>query len=149
LLIFEGNVRFALEYSKDVYVKRLDYSKVSQFGFNERLFKCAEFKSANVLGGSQMQIMEVLYTSDKIVCYLVYSDANRSLGSPPEYAIYKVADLDYTSLNSAKFALNLDKGIRKGFAECPDVVAATEVDGGFKRTPSQMIRLAKLLEACW
>jgi hypothetical protein len=149
LLAFEANVRFAIELNKDVNVKQLNYSKISQFSFNDRLFKCAEFKSANELGGSRMQIMEVIYTSPKVVCYLIYADKNRSLTNPPEYAMYKVADLDYTSLNSAKFALNLDKGIRKGFAECPDVVAATEVDGGFKRTPTQMIRLAKMLEACW
>ncbi len=146
-----GTVRFAVETEKDVQVEWPDYKKVSQFTFDNRNFRLMPFKSANALQiGSKAdpEIFEVLHESNKVELFLAYTEEKRGVGQQPEFVINKVKDRDMVSLNSTKFALNLDKGIRKEFSDCPNIVAATEIDGGFKRTPDQMLRLAKLYEEC-
>lgn len=52
-----------------------------------------------------------------------------------------------TSLNSIKFALNLNKGIGKVYGDCPGVKEVLDKDG-FKRSPESITNLAKLIEGC-
>ncbi len=151
-IAFDKNVRFAVETEKDLFVSRPDWKKATEFTFDNRRFKCLPFKSANEMSiGSKAstQVMEVLYESPTVMAFLAYTGEQRGLNNPPEYVIYKVSEMDMISLNGMKYALNLNKGIRKAFDACPDVVAASEKDGGFARNKEGIIRLAEMLDACW
>lgn len=151
-LAFDKNIRFVVESERDVYAQRLDWKKTTEFTFDNRRFKCLPFKSANEMSmGSKAstQVMEVLYESPTVMAFLAYTGEQRALNNPPEYVIYKVSDMEMISLNGMKYALNLNKGIRKGFDTCTDVVAASEKDGGFERNKAGIIRLAEMLDSCW
>lgn len=150
--VFEdkANTRFSVETAENAYVSVPRYDKVSRFTMGDRQFRMVAFKSANTasLGGkADMQIMEVLYESPKIVAYLAYTGDARGLNNPAEYVILNVAENDMTSLNSMKFALNLNKGIGKVYGDCPAVREVLDKDG-FKRAPESIANLAKLIETC-
>jgi hypothetical protein len=151
-IAFDKNVRFAKDMEKNVYVFRTDWKKFTEFSFDGRRFKCLPFQSANemsVRSKASTQIMEVLYESPTVMAFLAYTGEQRGLNNPPEFVIYKVSEMDMISLSGMKFALNLNKGIRKAFDTCPDVLAASEKDGGFGRNKEGIIRLAEMLDACW
>ncbi|MBC7775991.1 MAG: hypothetical protein H7246_11200 [Phycisphaerae bacterium] len=151
-IAFDKNVRFAKDMEKNVYVFRPDWKKITEFSFDGRRFKCLPFQSASEMSfGSKTttQVMEVLYESPTVMAFLAYTGEQRGLNNPPEYVIYKVSEMDMISLSGMKFALNLNKGIRKAFDACPDVVAASEKDGGFERNKAGITRLAEMLDSCW
>ncbi|MFM9952283.1 MAG: hypothetical protein ACKV1O_30415 [Saprospiraceae bacterium] len=151
-IAFDKNVRFAKDMEKNVYVFRPDWKKFTEFTFDGRRFKCLPFQSANemsIRSKASTQIMEVLYESPTVMAFLAYTGEQRGLNNPPEFVIYKVSEMDMISLSGMKFALNLNKGIRKAFDACPDVVAASEKDGGFGRNKEGIIRLAEMLDSCW
>ncbi len=131
----------------------MDWKNTSEFTFDNRKFKCLPFKSANEMSiGSKAstQIMEVLYESPTVMAFLAYTGEQRGLNNPPEFVIYKVSDMEMISLSGMKFAMNINNGIRKTFgADCPEVAASCEKDGGFKRNKEGIARLAEMLDACW
>ena len=146
----KSNTRFSVETAQNAYVSVPDFRKISRFTIGDRLFRMVPFKSANTanLGGkASPQIMEVLYESPKIAAYLAYTGDNRGLNNPAEYVIHNIGDNTLTSLNSLKFAINLNKGIRKEYGDCKAVEEVLDKDG-FKRNPEGIVQLAKLLEGC-
>lgn len=143
-----GNVRYAIDKGETYDVGRIDKGKIAAFGFDGRTFKVLQFKSANALSlGSSRVIMEVLYESSKYNAYLAFSGDNDGLNNPPEYALQKVSDQEFISLNGMKFAMNLNKGIKKAFDFCSAAVEVADTEG-FKRTNQDVVRLAKMLEGC-
>ena len=146
----KSNTRFSVETAQNAYVSVPDYKKVSRFTIGDKLYRVLPFKSANTasLGSkADVQIMEVLYESPKIAAYLAYTGDSRGLNNPAEYVIHKIAENDMTSLSSFKFALNINKGIRKEYGDCKAVEEVLDKDG-FKRNPDGITQLAKLLDGC-
>lgn len=146
----KSNTRFSVESAENAYVSVPNFGKVSRFTMGDRQYRMMSFKSANAgIGGkAEMHIMEVLYESQKIAAYLAYTGERRSLINPAEYVLHNIADNEMTSLNSIKFALNLNKGIGKVYGDCKAVKDVLDKDG-FKRTPASIAELAKLIESCW
>jgi hypothetical protein len=143
-----GNVRYALDLGERFKVNRINKANTTAFGFDGRTFKVLPFKSANSVNiGGGKTILEVLEQGAKISAYLAFAGDNEGLTNPPEYVIQKMADQEYVSLNGMKFALNLNKGVKKTFDDCPAAVEACDKDG-FKRSTESVIQLAKLLESC-
>ena len=143
-----GNVRYAIDLGERFKVNRINKANTTAFGFDGRTFKVLPFKSANSVNiGGGKTILEVLEEGSKIGAFLAFAGDNEGLTNPPEYVIQKIADQEYVSLNGLKFALNLNKGVKKTFSDCPAAVEAADKDG-FKRTSESIIQLAKLLQAC-
>lgn len=144
-----GNFRYAVDRGETFRVFRLDKSKVAQFSFDGKTYKIVSFRSANSvnLGSNNNTVFEVLYDAPTIAAYLAYSGDNEGVNNPPEYVIENKKDQTLTSLNSMKFALNLNKGITKTYSDCPEVLEAAKA-GTFKRTADEIVRLAKMLEPC-
>jgi len=146
----KSNTRFSVESATNAYVSVPNFSKISRFTIGDRLFRLIPFKSANTasLGGkASVQIMEVLYESPKIAAYLAYTGDRRGLNTPAEYVLHNIVENEMTSLNGLKFALNLNKGIRKEYGACKAVTDVLDKDG-FKRTPEGIAELAKVVEGC-
>jgi hypothetical protein len=143
-----GNVRYAIDLGERFKVNRINKANTTAFGFDGRTFKVLPFKSANSVNiGGGKTILEVLEEGSKIGAFLAFAGDNEGLTNPPEYVIQKIADQEYVSLNGLKFALNLNKGVKKTFSDCPAAVEAADKDG-FKRTSESIVQLAKLLQAC-
>ena len=85
--------------------------------------------------------------SPKVAAYLAFAGDNDGVTNPPEFVIQKIAEQQFISLNGLKFALDLNKGIRKNFDDCPAAVEAATKDE-FKRKSEDIVRLAKMLEEC-
>ncbi len=145
---YSGNVRYAMDLGQEYKIARLDKAKVAAFSFDGRTFQVKPFKSANAVAlSSSKTVLETLYESAKIKALVAYAGDNEGVTNPAEYVIQKVAAEENISLNGMKFALNLNKGIKKVFDDCPAVLEVAEGDG-FKRNPEDIIKLAKLLEGC-
>lgn len=146
-----GNVRYAIDMGERYFINWIDKKKISSFSLDGRPFKIMAFKSANELtiggGGATKTIMEVLYDTQKIQALVAYSDQGDALAFPAEYVLNEVAKGTSTSLNGMKFALSLNKGVKKVYADCPAVMEAAEKDP-FNKNNADVIRLAKLLEGC-
>ncbi len=145
---YSGNVRYAIDLGPKYDIGRLDKGKIAAFSFDGRNFSIQLFKSANTAAlSSSKTVLETVYESPKIKAFLAYSGDSDGLNNPPEYVIQRVEGPENISLNGMKFALNLNKGIKKVFANCPAAVEAADQDG-FKRNADDVIKLAKMLEAC-
>jgi hypothetical protein len=143
-----GNVRYAIDLGAAYRVQRIDKSKVVRFSFDGRSFVITQFKSANSVNiGASKAILEIIYESEKIAAYVAFTDTNDGLGNPAEYVIENRKDQTMTSLNGLKFAMNLNKGIKKVYDFCPAAIEQADKDG-FKRNVEDVTRLAKLLEGC-
>jgi len=145
---YNGNVRYAVDMGARYTLSRIDKGKLAAFGFDGRTFRVVQYRTANAVNiGNTKVIMEVLYESPKYNAFLAFTGDNEALNNPPEYVIQQVSDLAFTSLNGLKFALNLNKGIKKVYESCPAAVEAADKEG-FKRNADDIIRLVKMLEAC-
>jgi hypothetical protein len=143
-----GNVRYAIDLGTEYNVVRINKAKLAAFSFDGRTFKVSSFKSANSVNiGGGKTILEVLNDSPKVSAFLAFAGDNDGLTNPPEYVLQKVVEQQFISLNGMKFALDLNKGIRKSFEDCPTVLEAATKDE-FKRKAEDIVRLAKLLEDC-
>ncbi len=143
-----GNVRYAIDLGTEYNVVRINKSKLTAFTFDGRMFKVSAFKSANSVNiGGGKTILEVLNDSPKVAAYLAFAGDNDGVTNPPEFVIQKIAEQQFISLNGLKFALDLNKGIRKNFDDCPAAVEAATKDE-FKRKSEDIVRLAKMLEEC-
>ncbi|MDX2133765.1 MAG: hypothetical protein SFV52_03230 [Saprospiraceae bacterium] len=143
-----GNVRYAIDLGEKYKIEYLDKGKIAGFAFDGRIFKIMPFKSANSVNlGASKTVLELLYDSPQIKAYLAYADDKDGVMNPPEYVLYHVGKEEYTSLNSIKFALNLNKGIKKAYANCPAVLEAAEKEV-FSRNAESIVKLAKMLEEC-
>ena len=148
----QSNTQFFLENDDKTFVSLIDFNQVSKFSIGSRMFLCIPYKSAvrAYPDGvkAKVEILEVIYQSAKIVLYLAYTADRRSLDSPPEYAVLKVADNETTSLNGYSFSRDLKKGLKKAFGDCKPLLEVLDKEE-LKRNNTDMIRLAKILEACW
>jgi hypothetical protein len=147
----KANTRFSTESENSAIAYVPDFSKLSSFSIGEDLYRCIPFKSAlnaQIGGKPSVEIMQVVYESPKVVIYLAYTGDRRSVAFPAEYAVLKVKDNEMISLSGLKFALNLDKGLLKEFADCKPVTEQIE-KGGFKRNNTSMSELGKLLDSCF
>lgn len=148
----QSNTQFFLENDDKTFVSLIDFNQVSKFSIGSRMFLCIPYKSAvrAYPDGvkAKVEILEVIYQSAKIVLYLAYTADRRSLDSPPEYAVLKVADNETTSLNGYSFSRDLKKGLKKTFGDCKPLLEVLDKEE-LKRNNTDMIRLAKILESCW
>ncbi len=143
-----GNVRYATDLGEKYAVTSLNKNKIAAFGFNNRSFSVQTYKASNAIAlRASKEVLEIIYESPKIKLYLAQTDEQGAKNLTPDYIIYKVAGEETFSLAGMKFGLNVNKGIKKVFADCPAVVEAADKDG-FKRKSEDMIKLAQLLEAC-
>jgi len=148
----QSNTQFFLENDDKTFVSLIDFNLVSKFSIGSRMFICIPYKSAVRVYPdgvkAKVEILEVIYQSAKIVLYLAYTADRRSLDSPPEYAVLKVADNETTSLNGYSFSRDLKKGLKKAFGDCKPLLELLDKEE-LKRNNTDMIRLAKILESCW
>ncbi|MDO8969920.1 MAG: hypothetical protein Q7U74_04470, partial [Saprospiraceae bacterium] len=143
-----GNLRYAIDMGEQYVLRQIDKSSIAAFRFDGRSFSVLPFKSANSVNiGGGKTVLEVLHDGPKVKAFLAFSGDNEGLVNPPEYVLYDVKNADFTSLNGMKFALNLNKGVKKQYSECPAVMEAAEA-AGFKKNVEDVVRLAKLVEGC-
>jgi len=143
-----GNLRYAVDMGDQYALRQIDKSSIAAFRFDGRSFAVQPFKSANSVNvGGGKTVLEVLHDGPKVKAYLAFSGDNDGLNNPPEYVLYDVKEADFTSLNGMKFALNLNKGIKKEYGGCPAVSEAAD-KGGFKKNVEDVVRLATLIESC-
>jgi len=148
----QSNTQFFLENDDKTFVNITDFKLVSKFTIGTRMFIAIPYKSAIRAYPNgvkpKIELLEVIYQSAKIVLYLAYTADRRSLNSPPEYAVLKVADNETTSLNAYAFSKDLNKGLKKAFGDCKPLLEVLDKEE-LKRNNTDMIRLAKILEGCW
>jgi hypothetical protein len=143
-----GNVRYGIDRGERYDLFTIDKTTAAGFTFDGRTFKVLPFKTANSLNfGASRTIMELIHESPSIEAYLAFGNDNESVNNPPEYVIHDVKAEEFTSLNGAKFVLNLNKGIKTVYRDCAAVMEIAEKDG-FKRNGEDMAKLAKLLASC-
>lgn len=143
-----GNIRYAVDMGDQYALRQIDKASIAAFRFDGRSFAVLPFKSANSVNiGGGKTVLEVLHDGSGMKAYLAYGGDNDGLNNPPEYVLYDVKESGFTSLNGMKFALNLNKGVKKEYGDCPAVAEAAD-KGGFKKTVEDVVRLATLIESC-
>ncbi len=138
-----GNVKFVLE--EDGEIKEIDLcsDEVTGFAIGDRTFMKINFApSAKGKEEASIQILEEVYSSEKINVYKYYPCTGALSADKPELALKKAGDESPISLESTQFLL-WNKGLSQYFGDCEDLKIMCE-EGGLEKSLDDMIKAARI-----
>lgn len=144
LIIGEGgNVKFILEEEGEIKEINLCADEVTGFAVGDRTFMKMNFApSAKGKEEASIQILEEVYSSEKINVYKYYPCSGALSADKPELALKKAGEENPISLESTQFLL-WDKGLSQYFGDCEELKIMCE-EGGLEKTLDDMIKAARI-----
>ena len=138
-----GNIKFIVEDGAEMNEINLVDPDISKFVVAERIFKKTRFVPS-AKGGTEasMEILEEVYSSDRIKLFKFYPSTGGLSDDKPEFAYQKTGDEFPISLESTQFLL-LKKGLANYFSDCPDL-AEMATEGGIEKTKDSLIKAARV-----
>ncbi len=138
-----GNVKFFVE--ENSVLKEIDLCspEVTEFVIADRKFKKRRFSpSAKGKQEASLQILEEVYSSERIKLYKYYSSAGALSDEKPEFAFQKNAEEYPISLESTQYLI-WNKGIAKYFEDCADLKLMCE-NGEIGKNKEDLIKAARI-----
>jgi len=143
-----GNTKFMVETPTEMKEQDLTTADVNCFTIGERNFRKISFSPcAKGKTPASVQILEEVYTSDKIVLYEYYPLTGVLANDPHEFAYKKKGEAEPISLAETRFLL-WEKGISTYFSDCADLQQLC-LSGGIKLAKDDLIKAARVYaEVC-
>ncbi len=138
-----GNIKFVVETGTGMEDLDLSDHDISEFKVADRNFMKMRFVPS-AKGGTEasIEILEEVYSSDKIKLYKFYPSSGGLSDDKPEFAYQKKGQEYPISLESTMFLL-WKKGLEKYFSDCPDL-AEMASEGGVEKTKDSLIKAARV-----
>ena len=143
-----GNVRFMVEYDREMKELDLLDQDVTEFEIADRKFKKIRFApSAKGKQDASLQILEEIYSSMQIKLYKYYPSSGALSDEKAEFA-FKRSNQEYPiSLESTQFLI-WKKGLAAYFGDCPDLSDMCK-EGEIKKNKEDLIKACRIYtEVC-
>lgn len=138
-----GNVKFFVSDKAELKEIDLTSNHVDGFLVSGRYFQKNVFSpSAKGSKSPEIQILEKIYTSEKINFYKYYPSTGILSGEKSEFALKRRSDDLPVSLEDTSFLL-WNKGLSKYFSDCEELVALCE-SGEIKKNKDDLLKAVRI-----
>jgi len=138
-----GNIKFIVEEGAEINEIDLTHSDVSSFKVAERKFEKVRFvPSAKGATEASVEILEEIYSSDRIKLYKFYPSTGALSDDKTEFAFQKTGQEHPISLESTMFLI-WKKGLANYFSDCEDL-ADMASEGGFEKSKDSLLKAARV-----
>jgi hypothetical protein len=138
-----GNIKFVVEENSEMVEVDLTSVDITEFIVADRKFKKIRFSpSAKGQTEASLQILEEIYTSEKIKLFKYYPSTGALSDDKPEFAYQKRNEEFPISLESTQFLL-WKKGLAKYFSDCEDLGELVG-EGSIAKSKDDLIKAARI-----